>query len=102
MNNSEIRSLIKKRRLQMLVHSCIYYELDESVISDHQWQSWADELAELIQKYPDLNRKIDQFDQYFSDWDGSSGFNLPHLNPWVLGKATGVLEYSRGNLNYTK
>jgi len=90
-NNAEIKSLIKRRRLQMLVHSCIYYELDDNIISDDLWQEWADELADLINKYPDLNRKIDQFDQYFAEWTGASGSFLPHLDPWVLNKATRLI-----------
>jgi len=91
MNNIEIKSLIKRRRLQMLVHSCIYYELDTNIISDDLWQKWADELEDLIIKYPDLNRKIDEFDQHFSDWTGATGAFLPHRHPWVLSTATRLL-----------
>ena len=42
-----IEEKIRQRRSQMLIHSCLYYEMDESVIDDHTWQRWADELAEL-------------------------------------------------------
>lgn len=70
----------------MLIHSCLYYELNESIISDHQWQAWADELAELQRQHPD-KCVIGFYDEEFKDWDGSSGYHLPLRDPWVYGKA---------------
>jgi len=78
--------LIRRRRAQMLIHSCLYYELNESIVSDHQWQAWADELAELQQNHPD-KCVIGFYDEEFKDWDGSSGYHLPLRDPWVFGKA---------------
>jgi hypothetical protein len=82
---SEVGSLIKRRRLQMLIHSCIYYELDTEIISDDKWQEWANELAILLKENP--NEYSDKYDEFFIDWDGTTGYNLPHRDPWVLGKA---------------
>lgn len=76
----------------MLVHSCAYYDLNESMISDDEWQKRANELAELITKYPELNKDIDRFDPYFQDWDGSSGYHLPTRDPWVLSKTYFLLD----------
>ena len=42
-----IASKIQQRRLQMLVHSYIYYKLDENIISDHAFNYWGHELANL-------------------------------------------------------
>ena len=56
----------------MLVHSYIYYELDDSIISDAQWSKWAVELAELQKKYPEESAEVEDYEQ-FKDWDGSSG-----------------------------
>lgn len=75
---------IKQRRSQMLVHSCLYYEFDTNIVTDHQWQAWADELAQLQKDYPHLCEKMGWYDDYFRDWNGSSGYNLPHRDPWVL------------------
>ena len=36
--------LIKRRRLQILVHSCVYYLMDDNLVSDEQFDSWAKEL----------------------------------------------------------
>ena len=77
--------LIKRRRLQMLVHSCLYYSLDENIWDDHTFDKKAKELAVLIKEHPDAYS--DRFDEYFVNWDGSTGFNLPHRDPWVLNAA---------------
>ena len=76
MNNDEIKSLIKRRRGQMLVHSYLYYVKDEPIISDDQWQAWADELTQLQNDNPKLC-KLKYFDKEFFDWDGSTGMHLP-------------------------
>ena len=67
-----IQEKIRQRRRQMLVHSYIYYELNQNIVSDHQWAEWAKELQELQQKYPKESAEVEEYDQ-FKDWDGSSG-----------------------------
>ena len=42
-----IAELITRRRRQILVHSVIYYEMNDNLIPDSQWVSWANELYEL-------------------------------------------------------
>ena len=49
-----IEEKIEQRRRQILVHSYIYYALDDNIISDSQWSKWAVELAELQEKYPEI------------------------------------------------
>lgn len=73
-----IEERIKQRRLQMLVHSCIYYEMGTSVISDAQFDKWAYELRDLQRQYPDISEKVIYYDA-FKEWDGTTGFNLPYL-----------------------
>ena len=34
MTDEEIKEKIKQRRTQMLVHSCIYYELNDNIVPD--------------------------------------------------------------------
>jgi NAD-dependent DNA ligase len=87
----DIKARIRQRRAQMLVHSCIYYELNDSVVSDDQWQKWADELEKLQRENPD-SIKIGFFDWEFRDWTGATGAHLNHREPWVLAKAKYVLE----------
>lgn len=81
----------------MLIHSCIYYELNDNIISDHLWQKWADELQKLQEENPE-KCKIDFWDWEFRNWDGATGNHLPHRNPWVYAKAKQILELSRNNV----
>ena len=84
--NDPVVELIRQRRAQMLIHSCLYYEMNESIVTDHQWQAWANELAKLQQDHPD-KCVIGFYDDEFQDWDGSSGYHLPLRDPWVYSKA---------------
>jgi len=81
--------LIKRRRLQMLLHSCLYYCLDQNIWDDHTFDKNAKELAALMKEHP--NAYSDRFDEYFEGWEGSSGFHLPHRDPWVLAAATNLI-----------
>ena len=82
----EIAELIQQRRLQMLVHSCIYYEFDRNLISDKQWDEWARELRTLQEHYPNIAEKVIWYDA-FKDWDASTGAFLPLTESWVVAKA---------------
>lgn len=91
MTADQIKEFIYRRRSQMLVHSCIYYQMDENVISDDQWQKWANELANVQDEFPQFH-KLGFFDREFVGWDGTSGAFLPLKNDWVWNKALHVLE----------
>ena len=81
-----IKEQIKQRRSQMLVHSYLYYIIDDPIIEDDVWQRWANELAELQNNNPD-DCNIDFYDKQFEGWDGSTGFNLPLQDKKVIRKA---------------
>jgi len=90
---NEIQTLsekIRQRRIQMLVHSYLYYEMDNSIIDDHKWQQWADELVELQRK----KLLIGFYDEMFKDWTGDSGAFLK-FDPWVKKRALQLLKYKR-------
>jgi hypothetical protein len=76
--------LIRRRRAQMLVHSYLYYWLDTNIVSDDQWQRWADELASVPYK------EIGFYDEAFKDWNGSTGTHLPK-DEWVITRASQLL-----------
>lgn len=75
----KIAEKIQRRRYQMLVHSFIYYEMNENIISDSQWSAWAMELVDLQTKHPDIAEKVIYADD-FADWDGSTGAFLKYSN----------------------
>lgn len=43
----------------MLVHSYIYYELNDNIISDSTWSKWAVELADLQNKYSEIAKTVE-------------------------------------------
>lgn len=92
MPKQTIAEKIKQRRLQILVHSCIYYSLDQNIISDAQWNAWSEELKQLQSDYPEISKTVDWYDD-FEDWDGSTGAFLPIDNEWVVNKANQLLQY---------
>lgn len=77
---------ILQRRAQMLVHSCLYYEMDINIISDKQWDTWARELKQLQTDYPEISKEVRWY-EYFEDWDASTGAFLPLKDEWVIKKA---------------
>lgn len=89
-SNEEISELINRRRRQILVHSIIYYNMDDNLISDSQWSMWAKELASLQERYPAIAENCVYADAY-EGFDGSSGFDLPLDDPWAMHKAKYLL-----------
>ena len=90
-DSQKIKEKIKQRRTQMLVHSCLYYELNENIVDDATWQKWADELRDLQKEHP-LLCQLEFFDEAFARWDGSTGHHLPLRDPWVMSRANQLLE----------
>ena len=87
----QIAELIKRRRLQLLIHSCIYYEYNTNLVSDNQWATWAIELEELQVKYPKIAEQ-GIWAEAFKDFDHSTGYNLPTRDPWVMDRAKWMME----------
>lgn len=87
-------SLIQQRRCQMLIHSRIYYVLDENLITDAQFDEWGRELVQLQKDYPDIAKRI-CFAKAFEDWDASTGAFLPLQDEWVIRKAQQLLNINR-------
>lgn len=99
MSSNKITELINRRRRQILVHSCIYYRLNDSIITDAQFDKWAYELAALQKQHPDIAKKC-VYAEYFKDFDGSTGFNLPVHLPEITSKACQLLnEYNEKGVN---
>ena len=88
----KIRELINRRRRQILVHSIIYYTMDDNLISDHTWAEWAKELCELQEQYPEIADECVYADA-FSEFDASTGYNLPLDDRWGNRKARQLLNY---------
>lgn len=59
----------------IIIHSIIYYELNESIISDKKFDKKASVLVKLMAKYPD-ELKSSKYYRAIYDFDGSTGFLL--------------------------
>lgn len=88
MNRKDVAELLNRRRRQILVHSIIYYKMDDNLISDSTWSAWATELEELQKKYPDIAAKV-PYAEEFKDFDHSTGMNLPLDDPDAVLKGHG-------------
>lgn len=58
-------------RRTILLHSYIYYKLGDSVIPDCIFDSYCQELVRI-------NTDCGYYDEEFRDFDGSTGYHLPH------------------------
>lgn len=90
MTPDQIIAKINQRRRQVLVHSVIYYMMDDSIITDAKWAQWATELEELQKQYPDIAEQCVYADA-FRGFDHSTGFNLPLHDEWANNKARQLL-----------
>lgn len=93
-NYDPIYCKIQQRRLQMLIHSCIYYELGSSIITDITFDTWGRELVKLQAEHPEISKQVPWYEE-FKDWDATTGFNLPTRDSWVLSQAERLLRYER-------
>ena len=59
----------------IIIHSIIYYELNDNVISDKDYDSISKLLLKLKEEDPDTYKKS-QYYYVFKDFDGSTGFYI--------------------------
>lgn len=93
-----IATIIQRRRLQILVHSRLYYELNVNLIRDSEFDSFARELVILQRDYPEISEKV-CYAEAFKDWDGSTGAFLPLNDEWVVRKASELLTGRKASVN---
>lgn len=62
----------------IIVHSYIYYELDDNVISDHEYDIRARTLVKYKNDYPELWKNSMYYKQFGDEYNGSTGFTLYH------------------------
>ena len=89
-----IKALILRRRLQVWVHSMIYYNLNANIVSDSVWSRWAEDLECLQTMYPELAAQVEYAD-VFEGFDHSTGANLPDDNEQINSKAAYLLKITQ-------
>lgn len=96
----EVADTILRHRMQMLVHSYLYYEMDTNLISDRDFDMWGKELAQLQNEYPEIAAQV-EYAEAFKDWDGTTGFHLPK-NEQVIRIANRLLRINAVGGEYVK
>lgn len=89
---------IQRHRLQILVWSKLYYDMDTSVVSDNTFDQVGKELVRLQAEYPEISRMVAYADE-FENWSGNTGFDLPLQDIWVCTKARQILDIDRRRRN---
>lgn len=62
----------------IILHSYIYYELDDNIISDKDYDAKAKELVGYKNEYPELWESSEYYKQFGNEYNGSTGFTLYH------------------------
>ena len=96
-NVDEIAKIIQRRRFQILVHSYIYYRLNNNIVSNEQFDKWAEELIYLQKIYPEISEKVDLYEE-FSDFTSiGDAVKLPFDKmPGLDGRARHLLRICDG------
>ena len=62
----------------IIVHSYIYYEMNNNVISDTEYDKKSKELLDLKNCYPDIWKNSMYYKQFGDEYTGVTGFTLYH------------------------
>ena len=62
----------------IILHSYIYYECDNNIISDKQYDEKSRELTRYKNEYPELWKQSMYYKQFGDEYNGSTGFTLYH------------------------
>ena len=81
--DEQVVELMNRRERQVLVHSCIYYYFNDSIIADGQYDKWSHELYSLIVSTVLYNE--------FKQFDGNTGMGLPYDCPFAVRVAERLL-----------
>jgi hypothetical protein len=82
----EIGELINRHRRRVVLHSFLYYRMYQSTISDYDFDWISKDLVRLQREHSHIAEKVTFYRDYFQDWDGSSGYDLPY-DPYIEAKA---------------
>lgn len=92
-----VSELIHRRRRQILVHSILYYRMNETLIADATFDRWAHELAVLQQQHLEISEGVDYMREAFRAFSGDTGFDLPLEDTRANEVARELLRYSLEN-----
>lgn len=62
---------------RIIVYSIMYYEMNESCISDKEYDSISKQLVQMQKQYP-KEFKLSEYYYAMYDFDGNTGFDIPN------------------------
>lgn len=65
--------------------------MNTNLISDYMFDEWSMELVKLQKDNPEAS-KLGIYAEYFKDFDGASGFHLPHHLPEIAIRAERLMK----------
>ena len=89
--DEQVVELMNRRERQILVHSCIYYYFNDSIIGDGLYDKWSHELHSLMEDHPEEFRHTVLFEE-FKQFDGNTGMGLPYDCPFAVRVAERLLK----------
>jgi hypothetical protein len=92
-----VAPILRRRVYQFLVHSYLYYELNESIIDDHQYDMICKELSELVEEFPEM--EVPHIDLARGVGTSGSGFYIQNYPPNIITTAFRQLWYNRKENN---
>lgn len=84
---------LEHKQRQLIVHSFIYYELNDNIISDNVYDNLSLEVE--LRKDSDI-WKQSKFYSVFKDWDSSTGMSL------IKGRSKEYIQYTTHFTNLAK
>ena len=83
MAKQTILEKINQRERQLLVHCCLYYGMNENIISDDTYDKFSFDLADLIKKHPNAFKKSVYYYE-FRNFNPSTGLGLNYKKPEII------------------
>lgn len=80
---SDVQRRILQDRKFIVLHSYVYYKLGESLVPDSVFDRVSRDLVILQKDHPEDSLAVDFYLDYFKDWDGSTGFDIPFQQPEI-------------------
>lgn len=72
------KTIISYIQRKIIIYSIMYYELNESCITDKDYDELSHQLVELMKAVPKRICKETQYWYCMYDFDGSTGFDIPN------------------------
>jgi hypothetical protein len=94
-----IAERIRRLRFQVLIHSCLYYHMDNPSWDDYQFDCVARELSKIQIDNPEISKRVRYYKPFlgFGETGCFSGYSLPYTLPEIQEKANMLIRLKEMN-----